>query len=194
MATGKMKYRVLVADQGDKISDFIAELLPPSGYEPILRAEDAGHVRRMLLSTPVDIVIINTPLRDEFGIDLALDLAQGTTGVLLMVKNEVYDQVCSRVEDCGVMTLGKPMTRQSFYGAVKLLTAMTARLARMEQQQKSLQQKMADLRTVNRAKWLLIEHLHMSEEDAHYYIEKQAMNSRLSRREVAEEIIRSYEL
>ena len=52
---------------------------------------------------------------------------------------------------------------------------------------------MEDIRVVNRAKWLLIEHLSMTEQDAHYYIEKQAMDTRLSRREVAEHIIRTYD-
>ncbi len=194
MAAGKKKYRVLVAGSGDKIFDFIAEMLPRSAYEPALRATDAGQVRRMMLDAPTDLVIINTPLPDEFGVELALDLAEGTTGVLLLVKNEVYDQVCDKVEDSGVLTLGKPMTRQSFYGAVKLLTAMTARLTKMEKQNRTLQEKMADIRTVNRAKWLLIQRHRMTEEDAHYFIEKQAMDTRLSRREVAENIIRTYDL
>lgn len=192
MVTGKKKYRLLVAGAGDKIRDFISEIVPTGDYE-LLQAEDAGQVRRMLLSTAVDIVIINAPLRDEFGTDLALDLAQSSMGILLMVKNELFDQVCSRVEDSGVLTLGKPTSRQAFYGAVKLLTALSARLSRMEKQQKTLQEKMQDIRLVNRAKWLLIDHLSMREEDAHYYIEKKAMDSRLSRREVAESIIRTYE-
>lgn len=194
MATGKRKYRVLVVGSGDKIFDFIAELLPHSSYDPIYRAGDAGEVRRMLLDTPVDLVIINTPLPDDFGVELALDLAENPMGVLLLVKNEVYDQVCYKVEDSGVLTLAKPMTRQSFYGAVKLLTAMSARLSKMEKQNRTLQEKMADIRVVNRAKWLLIEHHHMKEEDAHYFIEKQAMDTRMSRREVAENIIRTYDL
>lgn len=194
MAAGKKKYRVLVAGSGDKIFDFIAEMLPRSGYEPVLRAMDAGQVRRMMLDAPTDLVIVNTPLPDEFGVELALDLAEGTTGVLLMVKSEVYDQVCDKVEDSGVFTIAKPMTRQSFYGAVKLLTAMTARLTKMEKQNRTLQEKMADIRVVNRAKWLLIQRLCMTEEDAHRFIEKQAMDTRLPRREVAENIIRTYGL
>ena len=194
MAMAKRKYRVLVAGSGDKIFDYISEMLPRTGYEPVLRAGDAGEVRRMLLDSPVDIVIINTPLSDDFGVELALDLAEGATGVLLLVKNELYDQVCDKVEDSGVLTLGKPMTRQGFYSAVKLLTAMTARLSQMEKVNRTLQEKMADIRVVNRAKWLLIEHHHMKEQDAHYFIEKQAMDTRLSRREVAENIIRTYDL
>lgn len=194
MATGKRKYRVLVAGSGDKIHDYIAEMLPKSSFDPILRAGDAGEVRRMLLDTAVDIVIINTPLTDEFGVELALDLAESPMGVMLLVKNELYDQVCYKVEDSGVLTVGKPMTRQGFYSAVKLLSAVSARLSKMEKQNRTLQEKMADIRVVNRAKWLLIEHHHMTEENAHYFIEKQAMDTRMSRREVAENIIRTYDL
>ncbi len=193
MAAVKRKARVLVAGSGDKVFAFISELLPSSGFEPMIRAGDAGEVRRLLLDSPVDIVIINTPLSDEFGVELALDLAEGATGVLLLVKNELYDQVCYKVEDSGVLTLGKPMSRQGFYSAVKLLCAMTARLSKMEKVNRTLQEKMADIRVVNRAKWLLIEHHHMKEQDAHYFIERQAMDTRLSRREVAENIIRTYD-
>ena len=194
MATGKMKYRVLVVGSGDKIFDYISDMLPKSGYEPLMRANDTGEARRLLLDTPADIVIINTPLTDEFGTELALDLAESPMGVMLLVKSELYDQVCYKVEDSGVLTLGKPMTRQGFYSAVKLLSALSARLATMEKKNRSLQEKMADIRVVNRAKWLLIERHRMTEEDAHYFIEKQAMDMRLSRREVAENIIRSYDL
>lgn len=194
MATEKRKYRVLVADSGDKIYEYISQSLPRGDYDPIVKAGDAGEVRRMMLDTPADIVIINTPLRDEFGTELAIDLAEGTAGVLLLVKNELYDQVCYKAEDNGVLTLSKPTSRQGFYSAVKLLTAMTARLSRLEKVNHTLQEKMADIRVVNRAKWLLIEHHHMKEQDAHYFIEKQAMDTRLSRREVAENIIRSYDM
>lgn len=194
MATEKRKYRVLVADSGDKIYEYISQSLSRGDYDPIVKAGDAGGVRRMMLDAPADIVIINTPLRDEFGTELAIDLAEGTAGVLLLVKNELYDQVCYKAEDSGVLTLGKPTSRQGFYSAVKLLTAMTARLSRLEKVNHTLQEKMADIRVVNRAKWLLIEHHHMKEQDAHYFIEKQAMDTRLSRREVAENIIRSYDM
>lgn len=194
MATEKKRYRVLVVGGGNNLYDYICENLPRNCYDPILRAGGAGEVRRMLVDCPADIVIINAPLTDEFGTELALDLAEGTAGVLLLVKNELYDQVCYKVEDSGVLTLSKPTSRQGFYGAVKLLTAMTARLSKLERANQTLQEKMADIRVVNRAKWLLIEHHHMKESDAHYFIEKQAMDMRLSRRQVAENIIRSYDM
>ena len=51
---------------------------------------------------------------------------------------------------------------------------------------------MEEIRLVNRAKWLLISELKMSENDAHKYIEKQAMDRCITRRAMAESIIRTY--
>ena len=193
MTSGRTQYRVLIVSAVEKIYEYITEILPPGEFSPILRAASAGEAKRVLVSDEADIVIINTPLPDEFGTELALDLSGGTAGVLLLVKNDYFDQVCYKVEREGVLTVGKPSSRQTLYGAVKLAAAMSARLAKMERKNKTLQEKMADIRTVNRAKWLLIENLNMTERDAHYYIEKQAMDMRLSRHEVAENIIRTYD-
>ena len=51
---------------------------------------------------------------------------------------------------------------------------------------------MQEIRIVNRAKWLLITELKMTETDAHRYIEKQAMDRCVSKKEIAEEIIKTY--
>ena len=51
---------------------------------------------------------------------------------------------------------------------------------------------MNEIRLVNRAKWLLISEVKMDEPSAHRYIEKQAMDRCISKREVAEEIIKTY--
>mgnify|MGYP004482307329 FL=1 len=193
MVAGKRKYRVLVAGASEKLGESIAALLPKNEYETPVFASSVGEIRRLALDSTMDLVVLNTPLKDEFGTRLALDLADYNIGVLLMVQSDVYDQVCYKVEDYGVLTLSKPISRQSFYTAIKLLTAVRAKILRMEKKNQALQEKMLDIRTINRAKWLLITHLQMSEDEAHYHIEKKAMNSRLSRREVAEEIIRTYD-
>ena len=57
----------------------------------------------------------------------------------------------------------------------------------------NLQNKVAEIKTVDRAKLVLMQYLGFSEEAAHKYIEKEAMNSRKSRFEVASEILRTYE-
>lgn len=193
MITGKQSHRVLVVSSSDKVYEHITELLPQSEFFPIERTLSAGEAKRMLVSEVFDIIIINTPLPDDFGIELALELSEGTSGILLLVKNDSYDQVCFRVENNGVLTLGKPSSKQMLYSCIKLLAAMSVKLGKLEKRNRTLQEKMTDIRVVSRAKWLLIENLNMNEKDAHYYIEKQAMDTRMSRREIAEGIIRTYD-
>ena len=193
MASGKNIYRVLIAGANDRTFDSLRELLPPDSYEAPLRAGSAGEVKRMLLETDVDLVILNAPLRDEFGTQPALNLSRDNPRVLMLVPAESFDAVCYKVEDEGILTLSKPVSRNGLLGAIKLLTAMRGKLRKLDRQNQALQEKMQDIRTVNRAKWLLIEIKRMTENEAHYYIEKQAMDMRLSRREVAENIIRTYD-
>ena len=57
---------------------------------------------------------------------------------------------------------------------------------------KRLEKKIEEMRLVNRAKSILMTEKSMSEPDAHRYIEKTAMDRRVSRGQVAEEIIDFY--
>lgn len=193
MASGKNIYKVLVAGANDKTFALLQTLLPGSSYDPPLRAGSAGEAKRMALDYAVDIAILNAPMRDEFGTQLALTLARDNVGVLLLVPGESFDGVRDQVEDEGVMALAKPLTRQTLEMGLHMITALRGKLLQMDRRNRALQEKMTDIRTINRAKWLLIEQLRMTESEAHYYIERQAMDTRLSRREVAENIIRSYD-
>lgn len=192
MATGKNKYSVLVAGSSDKLCDMVGSLLPKASFDSPRFSDSAALVRRIMLENPPDIVIINAPLRDEFGTQLALDLADGNVSVLMLVPEQAADQVSYKVEDFGVMTLARPVSRDSFLSALRLLTAVRGKILHLEKKVKSLEEKMNDLRTVNRAKWILMESVRMSESDAHYFIEKRAMDLRISRREAAEKIIAQY--
>ena len=193
MAAEKKRRRVLIASGSDKIYDYFTELLPPAEFFPLSRAHSAGEAKRALLSSPPDILIVDTPLPDEFGIQLAQSAADMSMGIMLLVKAELAEKISSKTEDDGILTLQKPNSRQTIYSSAKLLSALSVRLQKMETKNRTLQDKMEDIRAVNRAKWLLIEKLSMTEADAHYFIEKRAMDERVSRREIAESIIRSYD-
>ena len=188
----KPSRRTLIVSGGDKFFDYFSGVLPQADFYPLVRARSAGEAKRSLIQTPADVLIIDSPLPDEFGTEFALGLADLNMGILLVVKNELFDKVAYKVEDCGILTVSKPNSKQMFYSAVKLAAALSARLQRMETKNRSLQEKMADIRTVNRAKWILIEKMGMSESDAHHYIEKSAMDARISRRMAAENIIKTY--
>ena len=92
----------------------------------------------------------------------------------------------------GVFTLPKPVTKQLISQSLDWMCATRERLRKLEVKTSSIEDKMKEIRLVNRAKWILIDVLKMSEADAHRYIEKQAMDSCITRREVSENIIKTY--
>lgn len=119
--------------------------------------------------------------------------AASGAGVLLLVKSEVFDDVYAKVVPYGVVTLQKPTSLQMVSQSLRVLCATRERLRQLEAKQVTVQEKIEEIRLVNRAKWLLIENLHLAEPDAHRYVEKQAMDLRISKREAAECIIQSYQ-
>ena len=73
-----------------------------------------------------------------------------------------------------------------------MMCSIRERLRKLEKKTATIEDKIAEIRKVNQAKWILIEELKMSEEDAHKYIERQAMDRCVSKKEIAEEIIKTY--
>ncbi len=186
-------YSVLVVSASDKFNESLRRLLPENRYSPVIAAADVSGARRRLLEERYDLVIINTPLPDDFGTRLALDVcASSGTGVLLLVGAEHYPDVNARVSPYGVLVLSKPTSAQLLSQSLLLLCGTRERLRRMEQKTASIEEKMEEIRMVNRAKWLLIEQLKMTEQDAHRYIEKQAMNRCVTKRVIAEQILSTY--
>ena len=184
---------ILVVSVSDKIYDILNDLLKDRSHIDLHRALSVGEAKRMTLLQSFDIVVINAPLKDESGIDFAVNTAaENSAGVLVLINNEYYEQVLDKVMACGVLTVSKPLSQQALYESVNLLVATNYRLKKVEKKNEKLTAKMAELRIVNRAKWVLIENLGLSEEEAHRVIEKQAMDERQSKREVAETIIRTY--
>lgn len=186
-------YSVLVVSASDKFNESLRRLLPENRYSPVIAAADVSGARRRLLEERYDLVIINTPLPDDFGTRLALDVcASSGTGVLLLVGAEHYPDVNARVSPYGVLVLSKPTSAQLVSQSLLLLCGTRERLRRMEQKTASIEEKMEEIRLVNRAKWLLIEQLKMTEQDAHRYIEKQAMDRCVTKRVIAEQILSTY--
>lgn len=102
-------YSLLLVSAADKFNRSISDLLPENIYYPIKTVSDMGSAKRELLDRSYDIVIINTPLPDDFGIRLAIDICQSSsTGVLLFVKAEHYPDINAKVMPYGVLTLSKP--------------------------------------------------------------------------------------
>lgn len=194
MITGKTLHSVLIISEQQKGADVISGLLDRGTYSPVRTALSGSEARRLLLSCRYDVVIINTPLPDEFGNELALHAAENTgSGVALIVRNELFDEMCSKVENFGILTIAKPISKQLFHQAFKLLASFRNKWEKYEAEKRKLQAKNEELRIVSHAKCVLVEYLKMSEARAHRYIEKQAMDMRTTKRAIAEGILKTYE-
>lgn len=186
-------YSVLVVSSAEKFVKPMLEMLPEKMFDPIMTATDATQARRKLLENDFDIVIVNSPLKDEFGTRLALDIcSKSSAGVLLFVKAEHYADITAKVMPYGVLTISKPTSSSMIAQSVQMLCSTRERLRIMEKKNASVDEKIEEIRIVNRAKCLLIEQLKMTESEAHRYIEKQAMDRCVTRRVIAENIILTY--
>ena len=192
MSTGA-GYSVIIASSNPKFDSVLTSLLPSDEYSPVDIMNSAGAVRRSLLDRDCDILIVNAPLKDENGINLAIDTAKETNiSVLLLVDAAKYDEVSYVTEKHGILTLSKPTNRAIVTQSLRLLCATRNRLKKMEKKAASFEDKINEIKLVNRAKLLLMEKEKISEENAHKVIEKLAMDSRSPRSRVAEEIINRY--
>lgn len=187
-------YSVLVVSASEKFNSNIMALLPMTDYWPVSIVRSVSEAKRKLAEQDCDIVLINAPLPDDFGLRLAIDVCNTSdAGVLMLVKSDLYNDIYSKAVEFGVMTLSKPTSSQMVAQSLRVLCATRERLRKVEERQATVEEKIEEIRLVNRAKWLLIQYLSMTETDAHRYIEKQAMDLRTSKRRVAEDIIQTYQ-
>ena len=186
-------YSVLVVSSAQKFNDILVQMLPGSEYYPVCFASNVAAARRELLDRSFDFVIINAPLPDDPGTRFAIDASSKTgTVVLLLVRSEFYEEINAKVISQGVFTLSKPTPTQTLQQGLKWMASARERLRRLEQKTTTIEEKMEEIRLVNRAKWILIEQLKMTEADAHRHIEKQAMDRCTTRRDIALGIIKTY--
>ena len=186
-------YSVLIVTASDSFVSSVMPLLPVTDYWPVTTVRSVSEARRRIVETDFDIVLINAPLPDDFGMRLAIDICTNSgAGVLLMVKNDLFNDIYAKVVSYGVITLSKPTNLQMVAQNLRILCVTRERMRQMQARQETVEEKIEEIRLVNRAKWLLIECLSMTEPEAHRYIEKQSMDERISKREVAENIIKTY--
>ncbi len=184
----------LIVSNSVKGAEYIEDVLRAASILDIAVLKSCGEARRMLAERDFDLVVVNAPLKDETGESLSRHIAaKGASQVLLLVNSAIYEAVSAVCEGDGVLTISKPVNKTLLWSALKIANAAYNRLSRMQAENNKLRQKIEDIRFVDRAKHLLIAHMNMQEDDAHRYIEKQAMDSRATRRAVAEKIIKAYE-
>lgn len=165
------------------------------GCTSVTECASSGDCKRRFGECDYDIILINTPLTDEFGTELAALAVKNTSaGVIVVVKSDIFEDVRTKMDAIGVLTVPKPLSKPVFEHTFRLAAATRARICEFKRENDTLRRKLDDFRVISRAKCLMIRYQDYTEEEAHKYIEKLAMDKRRSRREIAEDIIDAFEI
>lgn len=155
-----------------------------SGYE----------ARRTISLNEYDLIIVSTPLDDESGLDISKEAAEKSlAGVILLTDEKLDGDISERLEACGIVVEKKPVSKRLFHQTVKAVLISGRRIRNLRNENSRLQTKIDEMRIIDRAKCALIQYLNMTEEQAHKYLERQAMDMRVSKKKIAQRILNAYE-
>lgn len=184
------QYSLLIVSASEQFNTLVKRSIPGRSFDVIEIRKSISLAQRELLSRKYDLVVINAPLPDDLGVNFAMDVSQRhSSGVLLVAPGEICDDISGHVIDFGIIPAAKPINKGTIERCIRHLCADQDKIKGMERKINSLDDKLDEMRVVNKAKWFLIANENMSEEEAHRYIGKQAMDRCVSKRIISEEII-----
>ena len=193
MNTSLHTVRALLVSSSEAQTQRISALLTRARIVPFDHADSARQALEQFDAGGIDGVLIAEPVAGSAGQELALQLKKRHCMAVLLAAPEHADAAAALLEQSGVLVLPSDAPESLIVQTIRLLTAVRIQLEQMQHKTEKLEAKVADIRIINRAKLLLVQHLQMTETEAHKYIEKQAMDTSMRRRTIAENIIRTYE-
>ena len=186
--------KVLIVSGSTTAAKSLSDLLGTASKQNVTVSTNSGEARRILSSKEFDMIIINSPLTDDLGSDLAVFASESTlAGIMFIVKADIYRMVAARLEDYGIMVIEKPLNRNLFSQSLRLVKATQNRMRSFRQENVKLKNQIAEMRLTDRAKAVLMDYLKLSEPQAHRFIVKQAMDMRMTKMEVAQNILKTYD-
>ena len=186
------KFTVLILSRYMKFFDSLLPLINNYCSGNGVFASDTTEAKKLLLTSAIDAVIINSPLPDESAVDFATECAEKKNlAVLMLVPKESFEAASEKLSASGILTLPKPAAGETVIQSLILLKSTAVKLKKLAEN-KAKPDSAHEFRTLIRAKMILISSFGMSEGQAHKYIEKRAMESRKTKISIAESIINSY--
>ena len=183
----------LVISDVEELNTSLQSLLSHSGYDPVSVCKDTDEADLLISSGIPELVIVDIPDGDLSRLQFAADVSAYGIAIVAVIDREMYTHYLGHFHGKGIYLLPKPISPQLLVIALDWLTATKERMSQIAESSSSvIRMKIDELKLINRAKWLLITELKMDEAHAHRYIEKQAMDSCISKKEVAQKIIKLY--
>lgn len=193
MSLQERVYSILLVSAAAHFNTALEPMLPATLYSPVCAVSSVSAAKQALAQRPFDFIMIHSPLPDDQGLRFATDLcASSSSVVLVLVRAELYEEVYCKMRENGVFLLSRPLSRSSLERALHWMASARERMRKLEKKSLSMEEKMEEIRLINRAKWLLINNLGFDETQAHRYLEKHAMDHCITKRQAAESLIKEY--
>ncbi|MBO5623791.1 MAG: hypothetical protein J5959_19425, partial [Butyrivibrio sp.] len=129
------QHSLLVVSGSEQFDPVVKRSLPEGDFMTIDFLRSASSARRSILERYYDIVVINAPLPDDSGIDLALDIAEDSNiSVLIVTTPDIYGDVLDRVTDLGVLAIQKPFQRGLLNKSIRYLIFVQNKIQKLSKE------------------------------------------------------------
>lgn len=182
--------RVVIAEDEALIRMDLAEMLAEEGYEVVGQAADGERAVELAEEHRPDLVVLDVKMPKLDGIAAAQRIAEQRIAPVVILTAFSQRDLVERARDAGAMAyLVKPFTKNDLVPAVEMAVSRFAEVQMLEAEVADLTDRLETRKVVDRAKGILQESLSLSEPDAFRWIQKTAMDLRLSMRQVADGVL-----
>jgi AmiR/NasT family two-component response regulator len=188
--TATTKPRVLIAEDEALIRMDLAEMLVEEGYDVVGQAADGEQAIALAEELRPDLVVCDVKMPKLDGIAAAQRIAEQRIAPVVILTAFAQRDLVERARDAGAMAyLVKPFSRNDLVPAIEMAMSRFAELHALEKEVGDLTERLETRKAVDRAKSVLQKDLGLSEPDAFRWIQKTAMDLRLSMRQVADGVL-----
>lgn len=181
---------VVIAEDETLIRMDLAEMLGEEGYDVIGQAGDGQKAIELAEELRPDLVILDVKMPVLDGIAAAEAIAGKRIAPVVMLTAFSQRDLVERAREAGAMSyLVKPFSQSDLVPAIEMAVSRFAEITQLEAEVTDLKDRLETRKAVDRAKGILQETLSLSEAEAFRWIQKTAMDLRMSMREVAEGVV-----
>ena len=180
----------MIAEDEALIRMDLAEMLVEEGYEVVGEAGDGETAVELAERERPDLVVLDVKMPRLDGLSAAQRIAAQRIAPVVILTAFSQRDLVERARDAGAMAyLVKPFTKNDLVPAIEMAVSRFAEVQQLEAEVADLSERLETRKLVDRAKGVLQERLELSEPAAFRWIQKTAMDLRLSMRQVAEGVI-----
>jgi two-component system, response regulator PdtaR len=182
--------RVLIAEDEALIRLDLREMLIEEGYEVVGEAGDGEAAVRLAEELKPDLCIFDIKMPIMDGLAAAEKIAETRIAPVVILTAFSQRDLVDRARAAGAMAyLVKPFQKSDLVPAIEIALSRFAELQALEHEVANLTERLETRKLVERAKGTLMTAFDMTEPDAFKWIQRAAMDNRMTMKEVADKII-----